>query len=78
VCTPPPIPRAIGCEDHPCRDYDLDSLDEQQKRVFGFLSREMMRMRHQGMEMGMGMQGMGPGGHHRWHGAEEGGPDEEE
>jgi hypothetical protein len=55
-----------------------DSLDEQQKRVFGFLSREMMRTRHQGMEMGMGMQGMGPGGHHRWHGAEEGGPDEEE
>jgi hypothetical protein len=50
-----------------------DSLDEEQKRVFGFLSREMMRMRHHGMEMGMG-----PGGHHRWHGEEEGEPDEEE
>jgi hypothetical protein len=50
-----------------------DSLDEQQKRVFGFLSREMMRMRHHGMEMGMG-----PGGHHHWHGEEERGPDEEE
>ena len=50
-----------------------DSLDEQQKRVFGFLSREMMRMRHHGMEMGMG-----PAGHHHWHGEEEGGPDEEE
>jgi hypothetical protein len=54
-----------------------DSLDEEQKRVFGFLSREMMRMRHHGMEMGMGM-GMGPGGHHRWHGEEEGEPDEQE
>jgi len=50
-----------------------DSLDEQQKRVFGFLSREMMRMRHHGMEMGMG-----PWGHHHWHGEEEGGPEEEE
>jgi hypothetical protein len=49
------------------------SLDDQQKRVFGFLSREMMRMRHHGM----GME-MGPEGHHRWHGEEEGGPDEEE
>jgi LTXXQ motif family protein len=54
-----------------------DSLDEQQKRVFGFLSREMMRMPHPGMEMGMGME-MGPRGHHRWPGEEEGGPDEEE
>jgi len=53
------------------------SLDEEQKRVFGFLSREMMRMRHHGIEMGMGM-GMGPGGHHRWHGEEEGEPDEQE
>ena len=35
-----------------------DSLNEQQKRVFVFLSREMLRMRHHGMEMGMGM---GPG-----------------
>jgi zinc resistance-associated protein len=52
-----------------------DSLDERQKRVFGFLSREMMRMRHR--EMGMGM-GMGPGGHHRWRGEEEGEPDQEE
>jgi LTXXQ motif family protein len=50
-----------------------ENLDEQQKRVFGFLSREMMRMRHHGMGMGMG-----PGDHRRWHGAEEGGPDEEE
>src|SRR6516225_2450636 len=31
-----------------------NSLDEEQKRVFGFLSREMMRMRHPGM-MGMEM-----------------------
>jgi hypothetical protein len=54
-----------------------NSLDEEQKRVFGFLSREMMRMRHHGMGIGMGM-GMGPGGHHRWHGDEEGEPDEEE
>ena len=53
-----------------------DNLDEQQKRVFGFLSREMMRMRHPGMT-GMGME-MGPGGHRRWHGEEEGGPDEED
>jgi len=49
-----------------------DSLDEKQKRVFGFLSREMMRMHH-----GMGI-GMEPGGHHRWHGEEEREPDEEE
>jgi hypothetical protein len=58
-----------------------DTLDEQQKRAFGFLSREMMRMRHHGMEMEMGMgmgMGMGSGGHHRWHGDEEGGPDQEE
>jgi hypothetical protein len=48
-----------------------DSLDERQKRVFGFLSREMMRMRQDGM-------GMGPGGDLRRHGEEEGGPDEEE
>jgi len=48
-----------------------DSLNEQQKRVFGFLSREMMHMRPHGM-------GMGPGGHNPWHGEEEGGPDEEE
>ena len=41
------------------------SLDEQQKRVFGFLSREMMRMGHPGIEMGME-------GCHRWHGEEEG------
>jgi hypothetical protein len=44
-----------------------DNLDEQQKRVFGFLSREMMRMRHHGT-------GMGPGDDHRRHGEEEGGP----
>jgi hypothetical protein len=50
-----------------------DSLDERQKRVFGFLSREMMRMRHPGMEMEMG-----PGVHRRWHGEQEGGPDDEE
>jgi LTXXQ motif family protein len=48
-----------------------DSLDEEQKRVFGFLSREMMRMQHHEM-------GMGPGGHHRWHGEQEGEPNEEE
>jgi hypothetical protein len=53
-----------------------DSFDDQQKRVFGFLSREMMRMRHPGM-MGMGME-MVPGGHHRSHGEEEEGPDDEE
>ena len=41
-----------------------DSLNEQQKRVFVFLSREMLRMRHHGMEMGMGM---GPGDDHHWH-----------
>jgi hypothetical protein len=52
-----------------------DSLDGQQKRVFGFLSREMTRMQHHGMEMGMGM---GMGGHHRPPGDEEGEPDEEE
>jgi LTXXQ motif family protein len=52
-----------------------DSLDEDQKRVFGFLSREMMRPRHPGMEIDMGM-GVGPGDHHRWHGEEEGEPDE--
>lgn len=60
-----------------------DSLDDQQKRVFGFLSREMMRMGHPGMEMGMGPGGRhrwrgeegGPGGRHHWH---EGGPDDEE
>ena len=64
-----------------------DSLDEQQKRVFGFLSREMMRMGHPGMEEGRGAEGGhrwrgegegGPGGHHRWHGEGEGGPDDEE
>ena len=33
------------------------SLDDQQKRVFGFLAREMMRMDHSG--------GMGPGGPHQ-------------
>ncbi len=60
-----------------------DSLDEEQKRVFGFLSREMMRMGHHGMAMerenamGMGM-GMEPGSHHRWHDEDEGEPDEQE
>ena len=54
-----------------------DSLDERQKRVFGFLSHEMIRMRHPGMEMGMGM-GMGPQGHRRWRGEDEGGSDDEE
>jgi hypothetical protein len=52
-----------------------DSLDEQQKRVFGFLSHEMMRMPHPGMEMGMGA---GPRGHSRPRGEEEKGPDDEE
>jgi hypothetical protein len=55
------------------------SLDEHQKLVFGFLSREMMRMRHPGMGMGMGMErGMGPGSRPRWHGEDQGGPDEED
>jgi hypothetical protein len=58
-----------------------ESLNEEQKHVFGFLSREMMRMRHHEMAMegenAMGM-GMGPGDHHRWHDEEEGEPDEEE
>ena len=54
-----------------------DSLDGQQKRVFGFLSHEMMRMPHQEMGMGKGME-MRLGGHRAWHGEEEGGPDEEE
>jgi hypothetical protein len=54
-----------------------DSLDGQQKRVFGFLSHEMMRMPHQEMGMGKGME-MRPGGHRAWRGEEEGGPDEEE
>jgi len=60
-----------------------DSLDDQQKRVFGFLSREMMRMGHRGMGMGMeghrrwhGEEEGGPEGHHRWHGEDEGGQDE--
>jgi hypothetical protein len=51
-----------------------DSLDERQKRVFGFLSREMMSMPHH--EMGMGME-MRPDGHRDWHPAEEGGRDDE-
>jgi hypothetical protein len=68
-----------------------NSLDDQQKRVFGFLSREMMRMGRHGMGMGMGMgmgpegryrwhggQESGPGGRHGWHGEGEGGPDDEE
>ena len=54
-----------------------DSLDQEQKRVFGFLSREMMRMGHHGMGMGMEMR-MGPGDHHPGHGEEEDEPDEEE
>jgi hypothetical protein len=42
------------------------SLDEHQKPVLGLLSREMMRLRHPGMEMGMGMErGMGPGSRRR-------------
>jgi LTXXQ motif family protein len=46
------------------------SLDDSQKRIFGFLSHEMMTMGH-------GPGGMGPqGGHHRYH-EEEGGPEEE-
>ena len=49
----------------------LEAIFPSQKRVFGFLSREMMRMRHHGV-------GMGPGEDHRLHGEEEGGPDEEE
>ena len=44
------------------------SLDEQQQRIFNFLSREMMRMgHHPAMEMGME-------GRHRWRGEEERGP----
>lgn len=45
------------------------SLDDSQKRIFGFLSREMLMMGH-------GPGGMG-GPHHRHHG-DEGGPDEQE
>lgn len=41
------------------------SLDDQQKRIFGFLAREMMRMDHHG--------GMGPPGGARQHPAHEGG-----
>jgi zinc resistance-associated protein len=56
-----------------------DSLNEEQKHVFGFLSREMMRTGRHGMAMGMGdAMGTGPGGHHRWHDQEDGEPDEEE
>jgi hypothetical protein len=45
------------------------SLDDSQKRIFGFLAREMLMM-------GRGPGGMG-GWHHRHHG-DEGGPDEQE
>jgi hypothetical protein len=46
------------------------SLDDSQKRIFGFLSHEMMTMGH-------GPGGMGPrDGHRRYH-EEEGGPEEE-
>jgi hypothetical protein len=41
------------------------SLDDQQKRIFGFLAREMMRMDHHG--------GMGPPGGAHQHPAHEGG-----
>ena len=41
------------------------SLDDQQKRIFGFLAREMMRMDHHG--------GMGPPGGAHQHPADEGG-----
>ena len=46
------------------------SLDDEQKRMFGFLSREMMAMGH-------GHGGMGPSGHHHRHFEGEEGPDEE-
>ena len=56
-----------------------DSLNDEQRHVFGFLSREMMHMRHHGMEMEMGLGiGMGRGGHHGWPGDAKGEPDEEE
>ena len=46
------------------------SLDDSQKRIFGFLAHEMMTMGHGPGEMGP------PGRHHRYH-EEEGGPDEQ-
>jgi hypothetical protein len=57
-----------------------DSLNEEQKHIFGFLSSEMVRMGHHGMAMEMGSpmgMGMESGGRHRWHAEEEGEPDEE-
>jgi hypothetical protein len=53
------------------------SLDDSQKRIFGFLGRELMTMGHGPGEMGHGPGEMGPQGrHHRYH-EEEGGPEEE-
>jgi len=46
------------------------SLDDTQKRMFGFLAHEMMAMGH-------GHGGMGPSGHHHRHFEGEEGPDEE-
>ena len=55
-----------------------DSLDGEQKRVFGFLSREMMRMGHHGMAMEMGnAMGMRTGDRSRGHDDMEGEQDEE-
>ena len=53
------------------------SLDDSQKRIFGFLAHEMMTMGHGPGEMGHGPGEMGPQGrHHRYH-EEEGGPEEQ-
>jgi hypothetical protein len=53
------------------------SLDDSQKRIFGFLGREMMTMGHGPGEMGHGPGEMGPQGrHHRYH-EEEGGPEDQ-
>ena len=46
------------------------SLDDEQKRMFGFLAREMMVMGH-------GPGGMGPWGHHGPPFEDEGGPGDE-
>lgn len=62
------------------------SLDNSQKRIFGFLAREMMMMGHGHGMMGGGMMGggmmghggmMGPHSHHGGQDEDQGGPDEQ-
>jgi hypothetical protein len=57
------------------------SLDNPQKRIFGFLAREMMMMGHGHGMMGGGMMGhggmMGPHNHHGGQDEDLGGPDEQ-